>query len=320
MSQIDFGAIIRRSFELTKKHKWLLVYGLILGAASGGGGFNGLGNFNSDDPAKDLNFPAVSYDWLVDAVYAVPPTTWLLLGLGVIFLLILGIAVSWVAQSFAKGALIGGLMEAENKGEVTLRTSGRFGLATIKPLILYNLLVFGVTILIVGVALLLVILSSLVFTVLRLEFLIAVVVFIALLIFIIAMLVLAMMQIYADRLIVLKGYSPDQALRRALSLSRGHFLTTVLMSLINMTISCSLGCLSTVFLAVFLGIPAAIALIPSFQNGFQLPSVPVLIFLAVLLILAVIAGTVFRAAVVVFNFSNWNLLFTKLLADEEENK
>lgn len=334
MAQVDFGKIVNRSFYLTKKHKWLWVYGLVLAAASGSSysNFNlpgGNSNTSTESNPSQLmetiqNQEKVLGDattWLTQSLSQVPPTTWLLLVLGVLALIIVGIALNWVTMSFAKAALISGINAGDEGETVDLKTTGKKGWLGIKPIIRLQIRILAVTLaalIVSGVGLFIV---ALAFGAVQMQFMVWLVGIVMVVALAVLFVLLAMVQIYAERLIVIKGMSAKDAFNKAFSLSKGNFLHTVVMGVINMVLGCAGGCLAGIAVLILIGIPALIVLIPSFARGvenFQMPNVFAIGFLILLALLAFAGMLVFRAAIVVFTYSTWTLLFKQVIANEQE--
>lgn len=331
---LNFEAILRRSWELTRKSRWLWVYGTVLAmlGAGGGGGGGGGNNFSFSDAFKDASKEPSSdlpekgakvlgavTDAISQWVTSVPIGLWVALGLGVLGLVLTGLVVNLIVSSWAKGGLIYGLSEADQDREVTLKNTAGKGLEKIKQMVILGAIssVIFLGIILCGLALagLGALLFSGIPTALTI-WLVLVVVFGVLGLMVTAV-VLAMVNIYAERLVVLKGMSAWEGWKKGLSFSKKGFLNMVVLGIINSSISCSIGCLSLIILGVLLGIPAIVLLFPSLQNGFQFPGLPVIGFLVALFLLVSMLNLLIRAVFVVFQFGTWNLFFKQVIAEEE---
>ncbi len=330
MTDIDYGNILSRSFEITKKSKWLWIFGLAL-AITTGGGFNsggnlsgGSGNFNfpkkipQDLPDKASNILGQSSTAIVQWFEHVPVTTWIMLALGLFTLVLVYILVSLIIQSWAKAGLIYGINEGANGKEVKLPDTSRFGMGKIRPLILYGLIALGIGIATVVIAAAIVALGSLLLSFARglLVFWLIGCTFVVGGSLLVLFIIYAMIAIYAERLIVLYGYAPWRAWKKAFSMSKRNFFPTLSMGVINMAVGCTAGCLSNIALLLVLGIPAALLLMPSFKNGLHLPGAPTISMLLALFMLFVWANYVIRAILVVFNYGVWNLFFREIVKKE----
>ncbi|MBU0569990.1 hypothetical protein KKB40_04385 [Patescibacteria group bacterium] len=84
-----------------------------------------------------------------------------------------------------------------------------------------------------------------------------------------------------------------------------------------MTISTTVGCLSMIVLAIFLGIPSALILTPSIKNK-QFPSPAGIVALAIVVFLFVYINMLIKAIITVFKYANWNQVFNEALEKVEE--
>lgn len=338
MANIDYGQILSRSKDLVFKHKWLWVYGLVLAVFSGssgssfnsGRGFSNLSpqskpttlpqNFPSDLPEKTKEVLGATTSSIQAWLTHVPISTWVLLALGILALIIISFVVQIIITNWAKGALISGLADADAGHPVTLLSTSPKGLASLKRLVLYSLFITAIIFAAIFIFILLILLGLLVFSassVLMGVWMVLVLIFGGIA-FLVTMVILGMVNIFADRLIVLHGYTPLAAWKKGLSLSKGNFLQTILLGIINAGIGCGVGCLSLLILGVVIGIPALIIGISMFSGGFHLPSLPVIGILVTLILIAVHANLFISALLVVFKYSNWNL-FVKTILDQEKN-
>lgn len=331
---MDYGAILRRSFELTKKHKWLWVYGLVL-AAFGGGGFNGGGGRGGSSSVtspkslpKDVpeHLPEKASEVLGKTTNAiaswlshVPVTTWVLLGLGILLLFILLLVISSVMRSWATGALIAGVADADLGKDVSLASTTFQGISSIWPLIKLGIISLAVTLGTLIAAAALFGLGYLVFSFSDISKVIWAILA-GLVIGLTALVLLALFSItniYAERLIVLKGSSSLGAWKRGFRLTWRHFWQTVVMGFINSAVGCAVGCLSTLVLLVLLGVPTALLVVPLFQGGFHWPSISVLIALVLILFTFVYLSLAISAVLIVFRYGTWNLFFKEIMNNEQ---
>lgn len=336
MASIDYGKIISRSIEITKKNKWLWVFGLALAVFSGGGGSGGGGGgspSSSGSILKDIpqkmpsSLPEKSSQVLGEATniikdwfYSVPLSTWIFIGIGLLTIICIWIIVSLIIQSWAKGALIYGINQADEGKDTSLISCSPRGIAKIKHLIIFGLISICIT---VGIFLLfgfVLLLGYLVFnfsSILQSLWLILGVI-IAVLSIIVLMIIFAMLSIYAERLIVLYDHSPWQAWKKGLSLSKNNFLPTLIMGVLNMTIGCTVSCLSLMIILLILAVPAIILIVPIFKDGFHMSDIPTILGGCLLLLLLFIyANYLVGALMTVFKFSNWTLLFKEILEEDK---
>lgn len=328
---MDYGAILKRSWELTKKHKWLWVYGLVLAALSGGGG----GGSSSGTSFKDLKnglpkeIPEKTSQVLgqtINAIQAwfrsVPVSIWLLLGVGAFLLILLFVVIAWVIRSWAKGALIAGLHEADQSNDATLVSTSPKGLAAVRPLVIFGLIAFGITLATI-LSISLVVFSGywlFSFAEVAQKLWLVFSVIVGGLSLIVLLVLFAMVSIYADRQIVLQGVAPWPAWKNGFRLARYHFFPTLVMGIINNAVGCTVGCVSLLVMLLVLGIPAAILIIPLFKDGFRLPSLPVIAALILFFLVFVGLNLLVRAILVVFRYGTWNLFFQQILEEEQHHE
>lgn len=323
---MDYGAILHRSWELTKRHKWLWVYGLVL-AVLGGGGFNGGGGggggstggadkkLPEDLPEKTSQVLGAATEAIKDWFSRVPVMTWVGIGLLILLLVVLFLITRWILVNWAKGGLIAGLAAADKEEEASLITTTGKGLMAVKPLAVLDLVGLGVGLLaILGLVLVFGLLALLIWLVPDPGRIILWVIegIVALPTTIGVFLLLGMVGIYADRLIVLGGVAPWAAWKKGLALGKGNFLPTVVMGVINMAVGCGVGCLSMLALLVVLGIPALVLLLPYFRGGWHWPPPGIWVGLLILVMIFVYASLLVRVILTVFMYGNWNLFFKEV--------
>lgn len=331
---MDYSAILRRSWELTKKNKWLWIYGLVLavfgggGGSGGGGGGGGSGSSNENTPMeKTSKVLGDATNALQSWLSTVSIQTWILLGVGVLLFILVAIIIGLVIQNWAKGGLISGLHKADGGVTPTLQNTSPRGIASLKQLILFSIISFFVAFgLIIGFVLITAILVGGGYLLLGFSKPIQTTWLIlgtvaAVLTFIVLVMLLIMIGIYADRLIVLENVAPWAAWKQGLSIARKKFFPTIIMGVLNTLVGCSAGCLSTIALLIILGIPAIILIVPLFRGGsfhwpnpLQAGAIFFLFALFVYLHLAV------RAVLVVFSYGTWNLFFKEVNGDGDHER
>lgn len=339
MKNINIKKILKRSWELTWNNKWLWVMGLVLAIFSGGSGFNGANSRGSSgktptaSPAPNMpdlqNIKDQTSMVLGDATNVVvswfksiPPSYWILIGFGIFFLTIFTMVTAWIIKSWAKGALIYGLDEADMGKPVTLKNTSPKGIAKIKDLIVFGLISGAITtglVLIIGLMVLIGFILKVAIPNLGMIWLVLFGI-VAGLAFIIAIVLFSMLTVYSERLIVIKNYSPWEAWKKGLSLTKGNFIPTFVMSLVDGIIGCSAGCLGLIALLLAFSLPTFLLIYPMFKGGFHVPSGPNIVGIIILIILFFSIYNLFRAVMVVFSYGNWNLLFKEILEKEENGK
>lgn len=310
MATIDYGGILRKSRGVVFKFKWLWVYGLVVTAMEGVGFSSFDWPSGSQDKLKDLG---AASNFLSDWLAQVPLTTWLLLVVGIIALVLVGIVVNLVIRNLAKGSLIAGIALADTDQPVTLVNTSPKGIAVLKPLML-----FGALSLVIVVAVLTAVfgLGAVMFALNPiLGGVYSVVAFLGVLV---GFAVLATVGVYADRLIVFEGCSPWRAWKLGLGYGWRNFFSTVVMGLINTSIGCVGGCLTNLVLLIVLGLPALLLAWPLFRTPTQIPGPAAWVTLVILFILFLTANAFVRALLIVFNYSNWSQFYSQIVNSKHE--
>ena len=331
MKDIDYGKIIKRSWQLTWKNKWLWVIGLVL-ATFGAGGYSGSSGGSSNSSSSNIKLPGASpspspsniQNFRNQTSYVLGAATnflksWFILVLLILLFVVFMTATVWILTSWAKGALITGLNIADMDQPVDLKNSSPGGVAKIKDLVIFRLISTGLMIgIIVGVGIIfgLGFLVQLAVPVLGVIWLIlfGIVGFLAL---IVAIILFSVLTIYAERLIVLKNLAPWEAWKKGLSIGRHNLLPTILMGIINSAIGCTSGCVGIIALLLVFALPGILLIFPMFNGGFHFPGIGQIIGIAILVILFFSINLLMRAVFLVFDAGNWNLLFKEIYKEEE---
>ncbi len=334
MVDIDYGAIVKKSWAITKRQKWLWIYGLVLAVFGGSGGGGGGSNFNlssgssktikelpKEVPKQMAQVLGETTNLITQWFAHIPPATWITVILVLAAVVLLGIFSAMVIRSWAKAALITALSHANETEVVTLSQSSRSSMQKILPLILFGilagLLILGIMIgstTVAGLGYLLFMRTP----ILKIIWIILAVIAVFLTVICTAA-IMAAGTVYGERLIVLENMSPIAALKRGFGLGKNQFIPTLVMGIINSAISCSVGCLSLVGIALILGIPGFILVLPSIMNR-QFPPLFNIFGLGTLVILYFYINYLITAILTVFTYSNWNLLFKEVIRQEKNEK
>jgi len=340
MKDIDFGKIIKRSWYLTWNNKWLWVTGLVLAVFAGGGSGSGGGGGSSSSQSGVPNAtetPQPVIDEIkrqTDSVLGeatnvmsnwfsnIPTQNWVFFFLALLAFIIFTVAAVWIVTSWAKGALIWGLNDADDEKIVDLKSISPKGISKIKDLILFNLISTGITFALVFGLTLIVGLGFLIKLALPVLGIIWLILFgiVGVLAFVVAIVLFIMLSVYAERLIVLKDYSPWEAWKKGLVLGKSNFIPTLSMGIINSAIGCGAGCLSLIALLIVFGIPAYLLISPIFKDGFSVPNISQIIGIIIIIILFFSINTLVRAVLMVFNYGNWNLFFKQIFTESKNEK
>jgi hypothetical protein len=296
-------------------------------SGSGGGGSPSssskdktIQNLPNDLPEKTKEVLGAATNAIQSWFVSVPIETWILIGLGIFVLILIGIAFSMFVRNWVKGALISGLDDADADKPVNLMTTSPRGIKSVKQLIY---LAIKVTVIVIGIILGLLVLFGIGFLVFS-QSKVGMIIWgitigtLGLLIILATIVLTSFASVYAERLIVLHGYDSSAAFKKGFSLAKGNFIPSIIMGIINGAIGCSVGCVSTITALIVLGVPAAIILIPSFINGFHMPSPFALVLLGILILIYFQLNLLMNAGLVIFNCSNWNIFVKEILKQEEK--
>ncbi|MEK7526167.1 MAG: hypothetical protein AAB546_01665 [Patescibacteria group bacterium] len=304
----DYGKIIQKSIETTKKFKWLWVYGLGLAATAGGSSLSNFGNLS--DSFKGDTKTNLFVDW----AGKVSPQTWSLLALGVVISLLVGIAISWVISTWLNGSLIAGLKLAHQDKQTTLKITSPLGIAKIKDLIVLGIIEFVLFLaILIGFGVGGIILATVLAAAAR-NFVPLVAIF-AVLAFFFFVIQFGLTKVLAQRAVVLDNLSPWEGWTKSWRLALSNYFPSILMGIINTVSGTAFGCVTNIVLLLVLAIPGAIFVVPMISNidKFQLSAYWVNILVLVILLIAFgLANLFIRALTVVFSASNWNLWFEQI--------
>jgi hypothetical protein len=250
--------------------------------------------------------------------------TWIILGISLTLLFIFTIALQLILTSWAKGALISGLTQAQKEENPNLLTTSPKGIAAIKNLVLLRLISLGIYFCLIFISAIFLLLTIILIKStagnLLITLFLAILAIFAVLFFITASIFLSMVNIYAERLVVFYSFSPWQAWKKGFNLSKSKFLPTFLMGIINQGVEIGGGCLTILLLLILLVIPGFILLKDLLNNSFNHP--PFFAIGIFLLFFLFWLGIVFliRTIITLLKFSNWNLLFEEIIKNEENGK
>lgn len=331
MAHIDIGEIYRRAFEVTRKHKWLWVYGLVLAALSGSSSISSSSNIQNsikdyfkktpeDLPDKTSyvlgQTTGIIKEWLTNT----PFTTLILLILSVISIVLFWSILSLIIKSWAKGGLIAGIDDALDGKPTTLVSTSLRGTASVKRLI-----IFWVISSLIGFFSFLTIFSIVIVGYLMLNFSVPLKIawlilsgLSAVLTIILLVMLFTMIEMYAERLIILKNFSPWTAWKQAFHLSRKHFFPTLLLGVLNMLFGCMVSCVSLLIASLIVGLPAFIFLLPITIGK---PSLAVVPFIFVVMLFILVFGYLvyaIGALIVVFKHSTWNVFVRQIEAEDKK--
>lgn len=309
--KISYTEIIKKSFLVAKKSKWLWIYGIIL--MSSGSSFNFSRSLSSQDmesiagnlPASFGSVERIFTNWLSQIN---PAQIGAFLG-GIAIFAIFGFIIKIILTSWAEGAMIYGASEAESH-EVNLVTTSPTGLKYLKTNIVFKLISIGMSI---ALTLGIIIPTAIIVTIATLtkspviSIIVGVVAVVA---FVLVVIYLAGTSIYGIRLIVLKNYTALNAWKDGFKLARRYPFKIVLSAIVSNFIGGVITFVGTLASLFVLGLPVYFLLSPIFEGkGFNflavIPSL-VLVFVFIWFNLGL------SGAVVTFKTVFWNDVFERI--------
>lgn len=297
---MDYWGILKRSFEITWRHKSMWLYGFLLALFSGGGG-----NFNSNiNSSQQKNFtksglshlPHISNDVLIILIIAAV----------VLFLFLLALSV--FLGNLSQAALIGMVEDVESEGKTSIGSGWRHGLASWWRIFVIGLLVgfpvFVVVLLLGG----LVILPGVLALVVKKEVLGFALIFIGVIIFLVILLLLvipaSLVVTLAYRCRVLEQKKSVESIKEGWRLFRSNLGRVLLMWLILFAVGLVIGTVISV-VSLFVLIPVILA---AFVDALLV----VLLAIPVVFVLAFLQGIV-----QVFTQSVWTLFYKEITKPAE---
>lgn len=242
---MDFGKLIKRSWEITTKYRylWWLSLLTVLGGVANEGGSGGSFNLSSSSGQIDpdiINSVERGYDKAVDYFFIYLP---IIITVGII-VLVIGIAL-FIIGLIAKGGFIQEIVNIESKKPTSFFAAFNQGKKYALNIFLTRLLfaIISIALFIVAIPLLLILFLFFIITIP---------------IFIVAIIALGVLAKNAQTLVVLKNLGPIEAIKASWQLLIAEWSNLLLMSLINWAISIGLAVVVLILLLFILAIAAAI--------------------------------------------------------------
>ncbi len=311
---MDYGEIIRRAWVITKKYKYLWIFGFILAFFRGrGGGVSGIEyTFRGEDLQKA---PLIMQQFLFRLPSILRNNIHLII-VGVIFLIIFALA-GLVLSIIAEGGLIGCVRNIESNEKSGLIDGFKIGAHYFWRMLGKNLLIFLMVFIVILFFILLFMipfftLSSssnyrfLWFTILL---------FIIFIIFMIPIGVfITILNDYSSRFIVIKNNGIIRSIKNALRLIFNNFKHTIIIALILFGIGILIGIILFIIFLI-IGGPAALL-------GFSLyraaAIIPLLILAVIAVLFLIVLSVIINGIRMTFASSVWTLTFLKLIEDLQE--
>jgi hypothetical protein len=303
---MDFGAILKRAWEITWKHKGLWVLGILAGCASGGSGGNGgRGGSSLNYSLRGNEFPQLERGF-----EAIPDGTWIAIMLGILCLILFLALLFWVLGSLGQSGLIAGFKAADADEEVTLSSAFKMGTQFFWKVLIIQVVVGVLSLVVIGGLLLLGIGGTL------LTFGIGLICLLPLICILIPIgIAIGVYTTFTKVALIVEDLDIFSAFSRAWEVIRANVGDVIVMSLILLIG----GGVSSFILAlpfILVGLPVLLGAILGTDAGLQFGLMTGLIcFVGYLPILIVLNGILQT-----FLYGSWTLTYLRLTADKPAEK
>ncbi len=302
--KLDYADIIKKAWQIVWKYKWLWLFGFFAALGSGGSNFSNISNYSTksgNTSSAGANFGQFVSTYLVLIIFAV------------LLLILIGLAIT-IASIIAQGALIGSAAAADREEPASLGLGWRIGLKNFWRLLGLSLLVGFVILVIVAVPIAIVAVAVIagssagssmtpaLFCLIPLGL-----VFFA--VFVVIAVLLGVSANYASRYIVLGGAGVIDALRRGFSLMRLRWIDTLLMYLLMGVIGAVVGVVLLIPGAA-IGLPALAMLV----GGVAAKSVLIVAAGIFVGLLATLVMAILNGVFVAYSSVAWTLVYRRLTA------
>lgn len=304
---MDYGKIIKRAFEITRKHPFLWVFGFIIALVSGGSNFNYSYQSGGEDQAfAKLGSFAVTY--LVAVIIVI------------LLVLLIGL-ILWIVSLMAEGGLVSCVKKIEKGEETSLGDGFSVGahyfwrilaLSVVLGLVIFILFLLLLAPLVAGI-LIFVSQSKSAGAETAVPAIFCLVLGIIFMVFLLIIFgaFLGVLFIYAMRQIVLKDERVFASIRAAWQLFRAKLKETVLMFLLLLVIGAVVSAV-LVIPALVIGLPSVLAII----SGASLKNVFLIAGGALGLLVLVLILSFLRGIYTTFHSTAWTLAFMELTAED----
>ena len=296
---MDYIGILKKSYQISIKNKFLWIFGILAGGYGGFRGFNvgsGFGG-NSQDSEK-LNKFFNSFDF--NAFWSVYGGLIITL---ISILIILGIIFA-IVGIISQGALVSSVNKIDASEKADFKTGWKIGWHHFWRIFALGL-VFGLVVLI---SLTVLILPTVIFVVTHLVPLAVIWGILVFLICLFLWILIGVISPYALRFLVIKDSGIIESIRQALRLFRHNFGHIIIMYLLLMVVGVAVGIGAIIAVVIVLGIFALIGL-----GLWLLSPIPAIIFATIAGICFIVAITIFSGAYNTFTSSVITLTYRDLI-------
>lgn len=301
----EFSKLLRRAFEITRHNKFLWILGML--SALGGGGFRGnFGSFGGGGGSSD-NVEGPSADEFTSAIEGFIETYWVAILIGVILLLLIGLAVA-VISVISRAGLINAIHKIDEGASTDFKSSFRTGINFFWRLFGLNIVIA----LVVFIALL-IIASPIIYLVVIESYASAILLGIIGFLLIVAISIfLSLISTFASIFAVLAESPVFTAISQAYELIKSNWKTVMLSWLINIGI----GIIESVaVILVFLPI-VALALITGFMLYMTFSWAGVAIAVFIFVIVAILVSAFVRGLWETYLQTFWILVFKEIAGNK----
>jgi hypothetical protein len=305
-----------KAWQILKKNKVLWIFGMATLTLSSNY------NYHSNSASKPTNTTPQTSSHKISQVLgastdpfsqhlhqilsSVPVGMYILLGLAVFLVIILGLILSLIYSSWAQAALLKGINTAMNNQPVTINNSSNAAFPKIKPLIwltvvptLTFVIIAGLTFLIISI--LLAALPG------AAKLIPSLLLFGAIITTVLGVIFLIMSQIWAPRLVVLEDRKPKEALFAGFKVAKEKFWAMILLGLVNTALS-----LAVVFIPLLIVLGFGFFAVFSAQNYHQFLSPGFFVGLAISILTLILIYTVGAGILNAFKATIWSLAYSKI--------
>ncbi len=302
--KLDYVDIIKKSWQIIWKYKWLWLFGFFAALGSGGSNFSNFSRYSTNSgntSTAGANFNQFVSTYVVLIIFVV------------LLLMAIGLAVT-VASIIAQGALIGSAAAADKEEPASLRLGWQIGLKYFWRLLGLGLLVGLVILFIVAIPIAVIVAAVVIgasagSSMTPALFCLLPVGLVFLLILFVVAVLLGVSANYGSRYIVLDGAGVIDGLKRGFSLLRLRWIDTLLMYLLMGVIGTVVG-LVLLIPGAAIGLPALALLI----GGVAAKSIFIVATGVFVGMLAVLVMSILNGVFVAYSSVVWTLVYRRLTA------
>lgn len=319
--------LYRKAWQIVKNNKMLWVFGA---AISAGASFNYNNSFSKSDTegfqklfegnpqqgqelTRVLGESTSATGSIISQLFSgVPQYLWILLGLEFLFLILFGIFISLIYQSWATGALLENVDRCIKGGKAAIREASEKAFSVLKPL-LWLEIIPGLLLTLGSIFSFIILITGIMFApgIFKAIFGLLLFGFVLLLIYVSIMLTASL--IWATRKVVTENKPAKEALRLGYNIAKKKFWATLLLGLVN-----------NILVVIIFAVPLVV-LIGIIIAGFiaslsiQALGTAIIIIGGLFLFALVIAGTVVSGILSAFKATVWSLAYGNIKGKYEKS-